>query len=161
MKLYELTAELQFLLADPEGELTEDVSARIDALEMALPVKVEGVCCVIRTLQAEAEAAAVEVKRLRELEEVRRNKADGLKAYLKTCLERIGQSSVKTPLFGVRIQRNSVPSILLDCEIEALPTMFQKHRVDADRAALIEWWKAGKELPPGVKAEVGSHLRIS
>jgi len=67
-----------------------------------------------------------------------------------------------TPLFTVRRQLNSSPSVTLPADLASLPDHFakkiQRTIVDVDRKALVAAWEAGEGLPEGVRIE---HLRIS
>lgn len=164
MKLYELTNEWQLIelhLTDTDGEITPDIQAALDTIEAELPQKVDGICSLMRHFLTRAAAAREESERLAKLAQARQNAGERLKAYLKTCLERMGQAKVETDRFKVRIQKNGQPSVKYNGLPEMLPTKFQKVRIDVDNAALATAWKTGEALPPGVDVQQGTHLRIS
>ena len=162
MQLYKISDALLSILAASEetGELTPEQAEQLTALEGDFKDKVQSVCQVVRQWQSDAEAAKVEVARLSALATSRTRLADGLKSYLKVQMEATGQDKVKTDLFAVRIQKNSVPSCKVDIEATTLPPRFQRVTVEADKAALVDAFKAGELLPEGVEVVFGSHLRI-
>lgn len=162
MKLYEISSALLSVLSasDETGELTPEQADSLTALEGKFADKVQGVCCVIRQAQTDAEAAKAEASRLTAMASSRQRLADGLKAYLKLQMESTGQEKVKTDLFAVRIQKNSVPSCKVVVPAAELPPGFQRVTVEPDNAALVAAFKGGAALPDGVTVAYGSHLRI-
>ena len=166
-KLYELGADLEETIAEiveNEGLLTDELEARLNALDLAFDEKVERVVMAIRAEQARAEMVRNEIRRLAELAAPHDQAADSLKAYLFTQMQRVGKRKVDMPLAKAWIQKNSRPSIryagadpdnLTDLPEELVRTV--KH---FDGRAAYEAWKAGEQLPENVHVEEGQHLRV-
>ncbi len=157
MKLYEIHDAIKALV-DEDGEIDP---ARLDRFELALQVKAEAIAKVIRNLEASEEAKREEAKRLTTSAVGDKARADWLKSYLKGTLESLALVSLDAGLFKVRIQKNSAPSVTYDGAPESLPERFQMPKIEVRKAALVDAWKRGEELPPRVKVEQGTHLRIS
>ena len=163
MTLYELSNDIRQIMADigDDGEITDEQIEAIDRLSEDFDEKAETICKIIVELKNDASSAKDEAERLSKLAKSRENAADRLKAYLKRCLEESGQSRVETDLFKVRIQKNSVPTVTVDCLPEHLPEAFQRVKIESDREAIMKQFKAGEPLPESVKVEYGTHLRIT
>jgi hypothetical protein len=163
MKLYELTAELEAVidaLIENGGELTPELEAELDALEGALAVKVERCALAIRQLEAQAESARVESRRLAELAGMRARASDRLKAYTQEHMERADVRKVEGALATVWVQKNGRPSIRWTRPEDDLPEAFRRVRIEPDTQAAYDEWRVGAELPEGFEVEHGSHLRI-
>lgn len=156
MKLYQISDELERLLESEE--LTEADAARLDELGMALEEKAENICRLHASYAAEAKAYGDEAVRLSGKALGATKKAEWLKKYLQSCLERIGQKKLKTPLFSLSVCNNSRPSIRVEGEI---PAEFQRVKIEFDSQKAYETWKATGELPAAITVEQGRHLRIS
>lgn len=164
LKLFEIVDELSAIadvLYENGGVIEPDLEARLDALEGALPVKVDRICCVIQNNQRAAEAAKAEADRLNSLAKSRDNTAKALKSYLMAAMIKQGSVSVMTDRFTVRIQKNSAPSIRWIRDVSELPEAFQKIKIEMDGTAAHAALKRKEPLPEGFVIEHGSHVRIS
>lgn len=158
--LYEISTELRQLLLDTD-ELDPAVEEKIDKLSIDLYAKCDGVCRVLAELDGEAAAYKHEIDRLAAAMQVKVNAAARLKNYLKVSLESIGETKLKTALFSLSICKNSVPSVDIDPERAGeLPKEFQRTKIEANKKALGDAWKEGKELPGFVSVILNTHLRI-
>lgn len=163
LTLWALSDEYQQVadrLIDAGGELTPDLAAELDAIQGAFREKAESVALYLRNLQASAEAAASEARRLTELAAVRSRAADGLKRYLLVHMERTGETKIETDRIRLRVQQNSRPSIHWTAEPELIPDPYRKTVYALDGEKVYQAWKAGTPLP-GFTVERGSHLRIA
>lgn len=164
LRLYEITDALQAIaeeLIDNAGELTPELTARLDALEGAFDAKVERVALYVRNLEAQADVAKGEAVRLQLLATVRGNAASRLRDYIKTQMEAANRPKVETGLIVARVQKNGQPSVKCDGDPATLPLAYQRTRVELNRAAVIEAWRAGLQLPAGLSVETHTHLRLS
>jgi len=162
MTLYELSDTYQHVLSTlVDGEIPEDLSGLIDCIEDDIHHKVEALCKVRQTIIAEAQGIEAESGRLAVPAGSRYRAADALKAYLQRCLERSGQTKIKTPLFTVWVQA-SPPNISWDGEATDAPPEFQRvtTTVAIDKSKAMDIHKAGGELPPGFTVSQATHLRI-
>jgi len=163
MKLYEIVDEIQELgaiLAEHDGELTDDLEGRWDKIAGSLDQKVENTALFVRDLEASAEAVKAEEQRLRRRRRTLENKAANLKDYLHHQVARAGVQKIETDRVRVRIQRNSRPSIQWMGEEDAIPEAFRRVKISADTQAAYHEIKSGGELPDGFAVEWGDHLRI-
>lgn len=103
MKLYEITDVL--LQVEDLLEAGEDVQDTLDALQLSLEDKIEGLVKVIRNFEASAEAKKNEAKRLKEEAEKDQANADRLKDLIKLNLIRLGKKKVETDLFKVTVTK--------------------------------------------------------
>lgn len=161
--LYALAAEYEAIaaeLVESGGELTPELSARLDALAEAFDGKVERTGLLIRNLLAASDAAANEGKRLIELARTRKAAADSLKQYLFVQMVAAQRGEVKTPLVTARIQ-NSPPSASCTVAPETLPDWLKRTSVAFNGSAAIAAWRIKGALPDGVTVEVHQHLRLS
>lgn len=151
--LYELCKELTFLTA--EEELSPEVEAQLDALALALPEKVDNICRLIQEWRGQAVRFKDEAERLADIADKHAKQAERLKKYVRDCLLSAGMRTLDTEFFRLRIQNNP-PSA--DCGGE--PTEeFSRVKVEWDKKAIVEAWKAGKPMPEGVLVTTGCHLR--
>lgn len=158
--LYAISDELRAIVDGADGELPEDFDARLNQLEGEFRDKAESIALLCQELRRQAEAAAAEAKRLGELAAHRNNKVESLKEYLRHHMQATGQTSIKTDLVQVRIQRNSRPAINWQRPIEELPDAFRRVAVTLDTSKVYDAYRAGEPLPVGFEVTLGSHLRI-
>lgn len=116
MRLYELTAQFQYLLemaSDPEidWDIFEDT---LEALEGDIESKADGYAKVIEQLDSEKAAIDYEIKRLTAQKTVRQNSIDRMKAALKTSMEVTGKTKFKTDLFSFGIRKNPASVVITD-----------------------------------------------
>lgn len=163
LKLYELPPAFAVLDSEIEaadGELSEALEGRLEALEATLEDRVDAVAVLVRQADLEASGYQAEIERLTARRRVAENRRDRLKAYLKRTLETLGRDRVNTARFSVRIQRNSAPSIRWGGSPNTIPEEFARVTVDLDGVKARRAWEAG-ELPDGFDVVLGTHLRIS
>jgi len=103
VKLYEITDAL--LQVEDLLEAGEDVQDTIDALQLSLEDKIEGLAKVIRNFEASAEAKKNEAKRLKEQAEKDQANADRLKDWIKLNLIMLGKKKVETDLFKITVTK--------------------------------------------------------
>jgi hypothetical protein len=103
VKLYEITDAL--LQVEDLLEAGEDVQDTIDALQLSLEDKIEGLAKVIRNFEASAEAKKNEAKRLKEQAEKDQANADRLKDWIKFNLIMLGKKKVETDLFKITVTK--------------------------------------------------------
>ncbi len=103
MKLYEITDAL--IQVEDLLEAGEDVQDTIDALQLSMEDKIEGLVKVIRNFEASAEAKKNEAKRLKEQAEKDQANADRLKDWIKFNLIMLGKKKVETDLFKITVTK--------------------------------------------------------
>lgn len=164
--LYKLTDAIREALAaiddiaDDTGEIPPDLEQVLDALQMAIEHKVEGICKFRANLIATAAGVKAEMDRLAAFYHALDSRADWLKGYILRHMMATGTQKIEAGTFRVRIQKNSRPSIALAAGA-AIPEAFLRVVREFDGAAAYAAWKAGEKLPECVRVVEGCHLRIT
>lgn len=98
MKLYEIVEEYESLLAAIDaGEIPEEALAdTLEGIELLLDDKADNIACLIKNLEAEAEAIKVEEKNLSERRKSKEKRVKDLKAYLSETLLKAGRTKIET-----------------------------------------------------------------
>ena len=162
MQLYDIAMEglvIGDLLTEAEGELNPDLEVRLDALLQAGTDKLEAAERVSRNLKANADACAVEAKRLADRARSfdRQNKA--LRSRMAVALEAAFGGKIKTSLFTIWCQR-SPPSMRVNLapgtNLEELrarrPDLFRTEYLFDEVTAKSEHVR-GNQLPGEVTVE--------
>ena len=142
--LYELTSEwLQ--VYEMVGEVDQDDT--LESIEGEIEDKAEGYGKIITQLNADADALAVEIRRLQAKKKVAENAVDRMKHRLQESMDAIGTKTIQTKLFKFRIQKNP-PKVVID-RPESVPEAFlipQEPKLDTKsisealkRGDMIEW----------------------
>lgn len=107
MKLYQIPLEAQGIeaaLEAAEGELSPRLEAQIQEFLAAGAEKIEAAACVLKSLQAQAEACAEEESRLQARRLGLKRNAAHLRQLMLQAVEALG-GKVKTPLFTIWTQQ--------------------------------------------------------
>ncbi len=162
MKLYEIApALLAIQEQSDDGELTDEMIAQIANLEMALEDKLDACCCVLRGMQAHAEAYLAEAARMRQKVQIAQNNVERLKNYMQTNLETLGIERLEMRLFKLRLQKNP-PSCVVGTGVVVakLPEEFKKVTVEPNKSAILAAYKECRALPAGITVVQTKGLRI-
>ena len=171
-KLWEIGEELEQLamaLAEAGGELTKPMEDLLDKLELEFDEKAEKVALAIRTMEAQAEAAALEEKRLKKIRTGYEKGAKRLRSYLYHQLVAQKRGKLETPRVRLRIQRSSQPVVeFVGTEkIVDIPEEFTRTKVELDKARVLKVWTGSaadihqRTAPDGFTVEWRRHLVIS
>lgn len=165
-KLYELAEEYRLLSEQLENMEDIDQQTVIDTLEgstqlMDIEEKTAAIIRMVKNWESEIPAYDEEIKRLTETKKAIDNRVKSVKTYLKGCLEAAGLKEVKIGVFNARLQNNSRGSVIVD-NPKLVPAKYidiipQQQITNNDR--LYQDLKIGLKVP-GVRYEVGKHLRI-
>lgn len=160
MKLYEITDQYRKLESyieeiDNVGD-AEAFTQLNEWVQDTLENKAQAICCLIKELDADAEAYKAEADRLTSLRKTTENKAKRLKEYLQWNLESIGQDKLKLPLFNVSIQANPESAKVNE---DLLPEGYWKIERKPDLSAIKEALKSGEQVE-GAWLERTRSLRI-
>jgi hypothetical protein len=154
--LYDLSAEglaIFDLLEESLGELNPQLEARLDALMLEAPERMEAAAMVVRSLEANATACEAEAQRLRDRAKAFDGQVDRLKLRMTKCLDVAFNGKVKTPLFTVYTQKSAdrtvaelVPGVTPEMLYQDRPDLVRvKYELDREKA--VADFKAGKPLP--------------
>lgn len=163
LRLYEIPAAVRRLddeVIAADGELSADLEARLDSLDININEKFDAIAALIREREARQATLKGEADRLAAAAAVEGRVADRLKAYALATLEAMGRDKVDGARFCVRSQRNGRPSISWAGPMSELPLSFLRVVESLDGDAAYRAHKAGT-LPDGFLVVTGKHLRIS
>lgn len=153
--LYEISSDYRRLLAEyndvESDEEREAILGQLESIDQTFEDKVDNVHRFYKTVEAENNMWKAEEERFTTLRKQTTTRLDGLKRYLKTCLENAGLATPKitTSIGKLGIQKNGgKPSVDFTGDAKLLPKEFRvtvpvTYLPDTD--ALIERWKAREE----------------
>ena len=159
LKLWQLDDAIHDALIMREEEEDFDES-HIESLNLAFDKKVSACAAASENLKEEINLLQ-EVKRkaTARIESLTTNN-DGLKEYVKSCLESQGMTKAGSGHLRVRIQNNPMSVEIADEDVRNLPSAFKKVTIEARKAEIIRHIKSSGEIPHGVKPVYGSHVRV-
>jgi hypothetical protein len=165
MKLFELETEIRVVEAalneyaeGNDGEVTEfpDLGKLID-MKAERTRKLLGLGCLVKEIEAEAEAIKIEAAKLKARSDARFNHAERLREFITRNLEREEKLSDARVAFSWR--KSEAVVLAPELNPESLPVNFRRVKVDADRTAIKEALKAG-ETVDGATLEKRINLQI-
>ena len=161
--LYEINSELEQAInamfaeatESETGEVSQETADRISELQMQKDEKLDNIGAYIKNLDAEAKALKAEADALTERMKSTQKKIESLKNYVASILNGEKFESPRV-VFSFR---NSESVVIPD--LESLSPEFVKEKVErsADKTAIKEALKAGKEVR-GAFLETKSNLQI-
>ena len=166
LTLFELTDAIGDIVDDivdailtGDTEAVESLFDELDSLYEAREAKHEGYIHVIKNAEAAAEACYKEANAFYARNKALKGLATRLKDTLLADLHQHGETRTTAGKFKIARQKNSQPSVILNIASEALPTEYQRISIEANKEALKDALKNGREID-GVSLETGEHLRI-
>lgn len=130
--LYELTEDFRTLLemADDPDVDPQALVDTMDSIEGEIEDKADGYARVLAQLDADAEAAEKQAKRLAERAKAIRSNMDRMKERLKTAMIETGKTKFKTELFSFSVRNNGGKQPLVYTVNPAdLPKEFRREKV--------------------------------
>jgi hypothetical protein len=155
ISLYHMTEEYRQALQElSDADLPEDVVRdTLEALGGELIKKGEAVAAFTLNLGAEIDAIKAVEKRISDRRKALEKRADNLREYLRTNMEKAGISEIKAldGSFTAKLGKGR-PSVVIDDE-DALPgySEFVRWTMAPNKTAIADAIKAGQEVP-------GAHL---
>lgn len=147
MKLYEINAKIEKYIFDSinfgTGEiLTEIISSRLPMTQLIISKEqvVLSTACMIKSLEAEAEAHANEERIQKRKRQVLENKANRLKEYLKGGLE-VGDKFNDSRI-SVAYRENGQQKLVIDVPFTEIPSCYL-NRPTIDKVELKKWVALG------------------
>lgn len=166
-RLYEASGaarELEAMLLDSEGELTEAMDGHFDILAKqaeSLPACVDEVLSLVREIEVRAEARKAEAERLRQ----RARRDEAVAAWMKSQVLRVMQSeglkTLETPRWRATA---AMPGGKAALEIVGeVPTEFTREeiRITPDKDAIREAIESGQTLPFAYLVAKQPYLKVS
>lgn len=174
MNLNELAVErdaFDALMDENGGELTDELAAQFDFLNLAEADKLDRYVFVIRSL--EGDAAAFDGKRayyqqLALAEAQKRDtllkRVEWLRRRVRTYMEGRGVKELRGEHFGFRLQKNGgKPPIEILAPVDELPRHWLRISIEPDKDAIRRDLERETAVPPGLAriGESGLSLRIT
>ena len=149
MTLYELSDQMSSLLAKMEEPAPEDPEERElwetacqDTLAMLLDdftEKAEGYGCVLKQLQADAEALKNEERRLNGKRKAIENNIERMREAMKSAMLLTGQKKVKTELFSFGVSPRL--DLVIDADVTEIPDDLVRVKAEPDKTAIKAFLK--------------------
>jgi hypothetical protein len=165
--LYAATDEIRTLLDTLEGledeslttEEKEYLATQMQTAVAATVKKADSIIAVLQTLDARANAAKAEAKRLSEHAKRQERNAEKLQSYVIRCMEQAGLKKLDANL-GTLSLRNRPNSVVITDE-SVLPAQFVRlvQTTAPDKKALKEALESGAEIP-GADLAIGGHYLV-
>jgi hypothetical protein len=163
LTLYDLSFEgLQIydLLVENEGELTPELEQRLNAIMQSGPRVVEAAAMVTRSLEASADACANEAQRLAQRASRFHENAKQLKERMTMVVDLAFNGKIKTDKFTIYTQA-AADNVIFDVAeghdieeiLQANPALVRM-KLELDKMALKERFKAGEAIPAAITFEV-------
>ncbi len=160
MNLRELGTKMAAIMESlTDGEFHGDLEERLSSLGATFEQKHDRIREIRAELFGRATVRSQEADRLKELAGRDWDAIVRLEAWLQVGMKAAGLKSLQTAFFKTRIQANSFPSV--EWSGDGIPAGYVRTIEELDKKKVITDWKAGKELPAGLKVERGEHLRLS
>lgn len=139
----------------------QTVADTLEGLSGDLEVKATNVAMFVRNLETSAEAIKAAEAQMAARRKAIEARADRIREYLKTNMERTGITKIDSPYFSLRIKAN--PAAVHVEALELVPMKFFRQPAPPppaiDKKAIGDALKAGEEVP-GCRLEHGSRLEI-
>ena len=170
--LYELGNELASVLADLEsqlvengGELTPEMEARFNAVNLSWEEKAVRVGLHERRLRADIAECEAERERLAKRVAAMKKTADWIASvYLPRELARAGRSEVRTPLHTLKLVQGR-ERVEVEIPVSFLPPAWVREKpatYEPDKKAIMQAHNRGEALPEGVRVVRGDPVaRVS
>ena len=165
MQLYVLGAQYaQILEALESGDYENDQCLKdtLEGLEGEINDKVENMCKLMRSIEADEIALKAEEKRLAAKRMTLEDRRESIKDYMEKELIKVKIDKVKTPIFSVGFQNNK-PSVEVDEtkleELKSEKEIWVQHPDTLDKNKCYELLKAGRVFD-GLTLKTTRSIRI-
>ena len=166
MRLYELTNEyLTFLDLIENDDIPEDVMRdTLEAIQGEIEVKADSIACILKSLEAEANAIREEEKRLAERRKKKENTYERLKNYLTNTLVAAGIGTVETSRNKISFRKSESVEI----DPDTFFAFVTKHNADdlltyskptASKTAIKDAINSGRVVE-GARLVTKNHLQL-
>lgn len=162
MNLYNLTTELALLnnqIEEADGELTIDLEASLDVLNLSIAEKCGGIAKWVCNVDADSRGCVEEIKQLTLKKEAAENLKKRLKDYLMAALRVADLRRVSNGIHTVRRQDNSVATLEIE-NADLIPEHLVTYPRVVDNLAVRDELECGNKVP-GAKLVRGEHIRVA
>ncbi len=160
MNLYTITEELATLLAaiaEQDGEITEEQGAALIISNEQFDAKIGNYAAAVKNYEADASAYAEEIKRLQARKKTAENIVTRLKTAMLGAMVATDRTKVKAETFTIGTRRTKV--VVVPDDPTTLPSVYQRVKVEADKAALKAAIESGETIE-GVELQENTSVTI-
>lgn len=159
MKLFEINQQIRDILEQvDDGEITDEVFAQLNDLNVQAEIKFEALACLIKENKATAAMIEIEEKRLKERKTAHLNRAERLGAYLSDQMLFSGRNSYESARCKVSFRQST--SVQIDDENELPQEYFRiKTESEPDKTLIKDALQEGREVP-GARIVTRQNLQI-
>jgi len=154
--LYEISEDLLKAMQEAEteaqendGEISEILNAKLDALEVEKELKIGNVCRFYKSLLAEADMVKAEAKKLSERASATENKAKSLKWYLSNVIK----EGEKFADEHTKISWRKSTSLKAEEDVTFYPEKYHKCVISLDKVNMKKDIKSGIQIEGAVVIE--------
>ena len=163
VSLFRLASELEAIAHDlrvSEGELTPELEAKLDACNLAMKDKCEGLIKWTISLEGKQDAIEKEIARLTKMKTSVANLHDRLQEYVHTSMIRADIQKIELPTMEISVVKNPPSLDLVNYDsVPAEYVTFKQEKV-IDRRAILADLKAGKVIPCARLNTSKTHLKV-
>ena len=147
--MYELSNSVIGLrnMLDDESIDDQTFADTLESIEGEIEIKAENLLKFEREVLADVSAIDAEIKRLTKIKNVRKNRADSLREYLRSNMERSEIDKIACPFFAITL-RKATKILIVDDEAVIAPRFFDKIPASKklNRKRALDALKAGKKV---------------
>jgi len=161
---------LETVLLETGGEITDDEAGReleryFEHLHEERDRKVNGICWLIKELEARAKVRYEAARQLHALSEIDDNAAERLRGRLKLFMQQQGLKRLETDHARLTLAQNGgkAPLVIPEAweqEPAQAPEAYQRRVIHLDKEAIREDLEDGILIPGCAIGERGTHLRL-
>lgn len=165
--LYDISAQYaSFLAAVESGEIPDEaIEDTLSGLDGELDEKIDNIACIIKQLNAEADAIKAEKDVLAERQQIKVHKADRLKDYIRQAMALADKKKIETARNCISIGKPTPRAMITNLDVlrstESVwkPYDYSKE-TNVDKNKLKEILQAGTIVPGAVMQDGAPRLTI-
>lgn len=165
--LYELSTEYAtFLAAVESGDIPEEaIEDTLAGLDGELEEKIDNIACIIKQLNAEADAIKAEKDALNERQQAKAHHADRLKDYIRQSMSLAGKKKIETARNSVSIGKPATKAVITDLgALRGFESVWKPYdytkETNVDKTALKEALQSGTVVPGAALEDGAPRLTI-
>lgn len=139
-------------LDDAEGEVSDELAVRLDAITDAIGVKIDACLALAAEAEREAESFAAEASRLVKLSKAAANRQESLRAYVLRSMLSANIPKLAGTRFKVAVSPGRERVVVDD--VERLPESCRRVKVEPDKTVIRTLLDVGADVP-GAHLETG------
>lgn len=165
--LYDISAQYaSFLAAVEAGDIPDEaIEDTLAGLDGELEEKVDNIACIIKQLNAEADAIKTERDRLSERQQAKEHRADRLKDYIRQAMALAKKKKIETARNCVSIGKPTPRAVITNLDaLRSTESVWKPYdyakETNVDKAKLKEILQAGTVVPGAALQDGAPRLTI-